>query len=254
MSNETIGQEFMRRTQPFYIGQSDQTSGKPQPPLELPIPEGATLIALPNPADIQVPSLDVRSAIEQRTSVRRYAETSLTLDELSYLLWCTQGIKKTTPRPSTLRTVPSAGARHAFETYLLVKQVDGLEPGLYRFVASQHALIAIDLSPTIHVRISAGCFDQRMVNTDAVTFLWVAVKERMNWRYGERGYRYLHLDAGHVCQNLYLSAEAIDCGVCAIAAFEDNDLNDSLHLNGVDQFVIYVAGLGKKPSNATEDD
>ncbi len=80
----------------------------------------------------------------------------------------------------------------------------------------------------------------------AVTFLWVAVPYRMTWRYQERGYRYLHLDAGHVCQNLYLAAEAIDAGVCAVAAFDDDALNTLLCLDAKEAFVIYLAAVGKK--------
>ena len=79
-----------------------------------------------------------------------------------------------------------------------------------------------------------------------VVFLWTAVPYRMTWRYGERGYRDLHLDAGHVCQNLYLAAEAVGCGVCAIAAFDDDVMNDLLGIDGNDQFLIYLATAGKK--------
>ena len=244
--NESIGQEFMRRTQPFYVSQTDQMAGKTQPSLALEIPDNAELIQLPSAEEIRFPEMDVRSAIDNRVSVRRYAESNLSLEELAYLLWCTQGVKQITARPVTMRTVPSAGARHAFETYLLIKRVEGLEPGMYRYAATQHALVKLDASSTIHEKISAACFSQKMVDNSAVTFIWVAILERMKWRYGERGYRYLHLDAGHVCQNLYLAGEAIDVGVCAIAAFEDNDLNTSMHLDGKEKFAIYLASTGKK--------
>ncbi|HEY3312047.1 MAG TPA: SagB/ThcOx family dehydrogenase, partial [Anaerolineales bacterium] len=76
--------------------------------------------------------------------------------------------------------------------------------------------------------------------------IWVAVLARMRWRYGQRGYRYLHLDAGHVCQNLSLAAEATGCGICPIAAFNDDLLNGVLGLDGEEQFAIYMASLGKK--------
>ncbi len=79
-----------------------------------------------------------------------------------------------------------------------------------------------------------------------MTFAWTVDSYRMTWRYGERGYRYLHLDAGHVCQNLYLAAESVDCGVCAIAAFDDEAANRLLGLDGEEQFVIYFATVGKK--------
>jgi SagB-type dehydrogenase family enzyme len=147
---------------------------------------------------------------------------------------------------ATFRNVPSAGARHALECYLLVNRVEGLQPGLYRFLALEHALVAVDLGPGIADAVARACLDQQMVVRCAVTFIWVAVAERMTWRYGQRGYRYMHLDAGHVCQNLYLAAESIGGGVCAIAAFSDEDMSPLLGLDGEEQFVIYLATLGKR--------
>ena len=147
------------------------------------------------------------------------------MEELSYLLWCTQGVKAVTPRPCTLRTVPSGGARHAFETYLMVRAVTGLEPGIYRFLAIEHALQLVKPGTQTLQDVTDLCGDQKMVELSAVTFIWTAVPYRMVWRYNQRAYRGLFLDAGHVCQNLYLAAEAIDCGVCAINAFFDDEFN-----------------------------
>ncbi len=241
-----IVHDFMEATYPKNLPESPQEQGQPQPPLELPVPAGAVLIPLPAPRELDIPALDLRAAIERRQSCRTYQERSLTLEELSYLLWLTQGVKRVTNRPVTLRTVPSAGARHAFETYLLVNSVAGLEPGLYRFAACEHALVKLETGGNIREQITEASGGQQQIYHSAVTFLWVAVAERMVWRYVERGYRYLHLDAGHVCQNLYLAAEAIDCGVCAIAAYDDEMLNSALGLDGRDLFVIYLASLGKK--------
>jgi SagB-type dehydrogenase family enzyme len=244
---ESIGQEFMRRTRYSEISQSPQDQGIiPQPPLELPIPPDVTLIDLPAPASFEVPAMDLRSAIEQRKTLRKYADLSLTLQELSYLLWVSQGVKRISSRPSTARTVPSAGARHAFETYLLINRVEGLEPGLYRYAAIENKLFKVDADAEINAQVTAACLNQSQVATSAVTFIWVAVVERMFWRYVERGYRYLHLDAGHVCQNLALGAEQLACGICPIAAFDDEFLNQTLSLDGKNQFVIYLASLGKK--------
>jgi SagB-type dehydrogenase family enzyme len=89
-------------------------------------------------------------------------------------------------------------------------------------------------------------WNQKQILRSAVTFLWDAVAARTVWRYDQRGYRYMHLDAGHVCQNLYLAAEAIGCGVCAIAAFDDVLLNQAVNLDGQREFIIYAASLGKK--------
>ncbi len=241
-----IGSEFIEKTQFRYIGKTDQMSGLPQPPLELPFDKEQKTIALPDPKIIKVQPLTLRDAIENRESLRVYSDEPLTLEELSFLLWCTQGVTDVMPDTATYRTVPSAGARHALETYLLVNNVSGLLSGLYRYLSLEHTLLPIDSAPDIAVKIYNGFMNQPSVKASAVTFLWAAVPARMNWRYGERGCRYLFLDAGHVCQNLYLSAEAINCGACAIGAFFDDKLNEALGIDDKEQFIIYLATLGKK--------
>jgi SagB-type dehydrogenase family enzyme len=246
MPPKGIGREFMERTRYKYLSVSAQQRGLPQPPLQAPYEGAAEPIGLPAPSGIEVPEVDLRLAIEARESVRRYAEEPLSLAELSYLLWCTQGVKGVQGAYATFRNVPSAGARHALETCLLVNRVEGLAPGLYRYLALEHALVAVDLEPGVAEAITAACWDQAMVRRCAATFIWVAVAERMVWRYGERGYRYMHLDAGHVCQNLYLAAQSVGGGVCAIAAFSDEDMNRLLGLDGEEQFVIYLATMGKE--------
>ncbi|MFW9992335.1 MAG: SagB/ThcOx family dehydrogenase [Candidatus Odinarchaeota archaeon] len=245
MSQKT-GQEFMKKTQYKYLEHSDQMRGLPQPPLELPHDPTKSVIDLPTPASIRVKDLTLRDAIERRQSVRKYSKQPLTLVELSWLLWCMQGVKEVIERPVTLRNVPSAGARHAFETYVLVNNVKDLQPGLYRFIAISHKLEEVNLDDSLASKLTEACLSQSMVKKSAVTFFLIAVAYRMKWRYSERGYRYLHLDAGHVFQNLYLAAENIDCGTCAVAAFDDEKLNELLGIDGVEQFAIYLAPVGKK--------
>jgi len=240
------GREFMEKTKYKYLDESDQVKGLPQPPLTLPPVEGKTVHRLPDPGDAPRRTVDLWDAINNRVSVRAYSEEPLSLEELSYMLWCTQGVKEATNRPATLRTVPSAGARHCFETYLLVNRVEGLKRGVYRFLATEHSLQEMDTDPGVAERVTQACFNQRFVMQSAATFIWTAVAYRMMWRYGERGYRYMHLDAGHVCQNLYLAAETIGCGACAIAAFHDDALNEALRIDGVEQFAVYIGVLGKK--------
>jgi SagB-type dehydrogenase family enzyme len=242
-----IGREFMLKTRYPYLQVSDQRRGLPQPSLQLPVEPDDVRVELPPPKDVDLGAIDVRIAIEHRVSVRRYADAPLSLEELSYLLWCTQGVKRVVSGRATMRTVPSAGARHALETYLSVHRVRGLEAGLYRFLPIEHQLVQIRTGAEVADEVTGACLGQGMVTASAMTFIWVAVAYRMTWRYVERGYRYLHLDAGHVCQNLYLAAESIDCGVCAIAAFSDEAMNETLGLDGEDLFAIYVAALGKKP-------
>ncbi len=244
--DNNIGQRFMEETKYKYAKDSDQNKGLPQPPLQLDYDKNGNIIDLPKPDSIKIHNLSLREAIENRKSLRKYSDKPLTMEELSYLLWLTQGVKQIVSRPVTLRTVPSAGARHPFETYLMINNVEGLKKGLYRFLAIEHKLIEVDLSDEIGKKVSDGCFNQPMMEPSAVTFIWAAVAYRMKWRYSERSYRYLHLDAGHVCQNLYLAAEEINSGVCAIAAFEDDSINSALSLDGVEQFVVYIATVGKK--------
>jgi len=240
------GREFMEKTKYEHLDRSDQVKGLPQPPLTLPPAEGKPVHRLPDPGEAPRRALDLWDAINNRVSIRAYGEEPLSLEELSYLLWCTQGVKDATNRPATLRTVPSAGARHCFETYVLVNRVEGLRRGLYRFLATKHRLQEVDTDPGIAERITQACFNQHFVMQSAATFIWTAVAYRIMWRYGERGYRYMHLDAGHVCQNLYLAAEAVGCGACAIGAFYDDALNEALQIDGVEQFAVYVGVLGKK--------
>ena len=244
---DNSGQQFLVNTYYRNISPSPQNSGTvPQPPLELPVPPGETLIPLPPHDALVVPPMDLRTAIEQRKTVRKYTDTPLTLEETAYLLWVSQGVKRVSNRPSTARTVPSAGARHAFETLLLVNRVEGLEPGLYRYAAIEGGLLRLPAEADIAEKIAHACLDQAQITNSAATFIWAAVVERMFWRYVERGYRYLHLDAGHVCQNLALGAEQVGCGICPIAAFDDEMLNEVLGLDGEEMFVVYLASLGKK--------
>lgn len=242
-----IGPRFMELTRNEHLSPSDQSLGLPAPPLEKPFPADGPFITLPPPGEISVPPLDLRAAIEGRRSVRRYARDPLTAEDLSYLLWCTQGIVQAVPPYYTLRNVPSAGGRHAFETYLLLNRVRGIQQGIYRYLAFSHRLLPIDTGPGTADRVMAACLGQAFVRSSAVTFLWSCTVYRMAWRYAERAWRLVHLDAGHVCQNLYLAALQIGCGTCAIGAFDDRMMADVLGLDGTGEFVIYCAAVGRMP-------
>ena len=102
------------------------------------------------------------------------------------------------------------------------------------------------MSAEIADKLVDACLGQVFIKNSAVTFIWVAVPYRMTWRYSERGYRYMFLDAGHVGQNLYLAAEGIDCGACVIGAYDDDAVNNLLGFDGKELFVIYMASVGKK--------
>jgi SagB-type dehydrogenase family enzyme len=245
--SETIGERFMRETSydTEDISPSDQQKGVLQPPLQDPWDPADRTVALPPPGGLSVPAMDLRAAIEGRRSLRSYSGTPVTLDELAWLLWATQGVQRVEPG-RTYRNVPSGGARHPFETYLIVRNVVGLEPGIWRYTALEHQLVAVDLArPDLIEETVRACAGQRFVAESAALFAWVCVPYRVTWRYAERGYRDMHIDAGHVCQNLYLAAEPIGCGVCALLAFGDQAMCDLLGLDRSEKWVIYTAAVGK---------
>ena len=243
MKNSKIPQDFLEASKVQNMAPSDMSKNLNQPPLQMSY-EG-DLIDLPSFNDIEMPKKELKEAIVQRKSVRNYPQKALSLEELSYVLYMTQGVKKIKNSIATFRTVPSAGARHAFETYIAINRVDGLKPGLYRYLAIEHKLICIKSEHGYAKKLSAACLDQKSIEEASATLIWIADTYRMTYRYGERGYRYLFLDAGHVCQNLYLIAEQIGCGTCAIAAFDDDKINHLLELDGSNQFTIYLGTLGK---------
>jgi len=244
---DSEGYQFVEETKYPNISDPDQQTGKPQPPYEIPDNARNSMIDLPKPDSIDFGDYPLRKAIEERRSIRRYSEDSLSLKELSYLLWLTQGVKKINDkRKVTLRTVPSAGCRHPFETYLSINRVDGIMQGLYRFIATEHKLTPVQINDSFNDRLTEACMGQRQVATSAVTFIWAAVPYRTVWRYSERSYRYLYLDAGHVCQNLHLAAESINCGICAIGAYDDDAVDQLLGFIPPEMFAIYIASLGRK--------
>lgn len=246
---DKFGSDFIEYTKYEHLNPSPERLGEPFPAYLQPANPEWDKIALPKPEDITLGHSDLREVVESRRSVRRYLDKKLSLEELSYLLWMTQGIQKVSQRSNmTLRTVPSAGARHPLETYLSINLVEGLEPGLYHFLAQEHTLEIVRLGGEFNLELTTATLEQKQVANSAVTFIWVALPYRTAWRYSSRGYRYLYLDAGHVCQNLHLAAESIDCGVCAIGAYDDDRVNALIGADGLQQFAIYLATLGKKVS------
>jgi SagB-type dehydrogenase family enzyme len=229
-----------------YLKQTPEANGVPPPPLELPFDKTKPTLDLPKPEELRVKPVDLRYAIENRRSIRSYSAEELSLEELSWLLWCTQGVKELRKdRPVTLRTVPSGGSRHPFETYLLLNRVKGITPGLYRFLALEHRLLQMRTGLGLSEEIAHACGCQQFIENSAAVFLWSFVPMRSSWRFGAKAYKVL-LEVGHVCQNLYLGAEAVDCGACAIAAYDLEEVHRILDIQDDDQYIVYVATVGKK--------
>lgn len=237
-----IGQQFMKATNSNMPQNAGREAGDKQPYLEVLYDGKSELVQIPEPDFLDDTEGSFLEMIELRSSVRQYGGAEMTAKQLSLLLWCTQGVKMVTDR--TVRNVPSAGGRHAFETYLLIRNVEGIATGVYRFLAIEHLLVKVGGEEMMEEITSRGC-TQPIVKTASVVFFWAAQADRMTWRFGERGYRYLMLDAGHICQNLYLAAGAIKFGACAIGAFDDEAMNEILGLDGQNAFVLYGASVGK---------
>ncbi|MHA2271983.1 MAG: SagB/ThcOx family dehydrogenase [Candidatus Hodarchaeales archaeon] len=231
---------------------SDQTKKLPQPAIQKDYPQDAASINLVLPEKITIGNIPFRDVVAKRMSHRKFTAEPLTLEELSFLLWCTQGVKRVSRKGTLIRrTVPSAGARHTFETYLVINRVEGLEPGLYRYLSVSHQLYFVKAVENAEELIAKLSYDQSFIGKAAVIFYWVTVPYRMEWRYAVLSGKFIALDAGHVCQNLYLACEAINAGTCAIGYYDQSKVDAFLGIDGQDEFTIYVAPVGKVPKKVT---
>jgi SagB-type dehydrogenase family enzyme len=200
------------------------------------------IVALPEPSSTD--TADFWQILHTRRSRRAYdAGKSLTVAHLSSLLWATQGVTAQYG-DLLLRTAPSAGGLYPIETYLSVRAVKDFEPGIYHF--RPHAFDLELIRQGDHSReLTEAALGQSMVRRAQVTFIWSAMIARSKWKYRQRAYRYLYLDAGHIAQNLYLAGESFGLGVCGIGALFDDMVNDILGLDGLEETVVYMAAVGR---------
>jgi SagB-type dehydrogenase family enzyme len=236
--------DSIRRTIDFRS--TDQSMNIEPPPLEKPFAADAKRIELAAPGTWKrIPGIDLLSAIQSRRSHRQFTSEPLTLEEVSFLLWATQGVREKAGEFTAFRTVPSAGCRHAFETYLCILSVTGLEQGIYRYLPMEHQLVVVSREKNLSMKLTAAAEHQSFVGKAAATFLWTTIPYRMEWRYDLAAHKSIALDAGHVCQNLYLSCAAIKAGTCAIAAYNQDLMDELLGVDGTEEFTIYLAPVGK---------
>jgi SagB-type dehydrogenase family enzyme len=242
---------------------TDQRKGLPPPPPQKPYPEDAKLFDLVLPADFTIGRMPVIEAIRRRRSRREYTDEPLTLEELSFLLWATQGhdpdateafrnwlaSKGATAAAETtftLRPVPSAGACHPFETYIVAQRVSGLASGLYRYLPMEHRLVALQSGSELTDRVTTAFM--KWMHRSAAIFIWTTIPYRTEWRYSIVGHKMIAQESGHVCQNLYLACESIGAGACAIAAYDQAEVDALIGVGGDDEFTIYLAPVGKVTS------
>jgi len=235
--------DSIRKTIDF--SKTDQSLGLLPPPIEKPYKSNQDLIPLtPHSSCLDLYKIDLQHAIDNRESRRNYNTKSMSISELSFLLWATQGIRKLIDNSHALRTVPSAGARHAIETYLAVLNVESISTGFYRYLPIEHNLVVESLDTLAAQKVTQACFHQNWIANAAAFFMWAAIPERMEWRYGLAAHRVILIEAGHICQNLYLACEAIGAGTCAVAAYDQEQIDQFLGLDEYNEFVIYAAAVG----------
>lgn len=202
----------------------------------------AEKISLPH--DLGLLARDFGTLLRERRSHRRYSQELLTGREVAMLLWAAQGVTGRSGA-ALLRPAPSAGALYPLETYVAVEKVDQLERGLYHLDVGRFDLEWLSAVP-LGREIAHAALEQSFLAEAAAIFLWSAVLRRNMSKYGHRGLRYILLDAGHLCQNLLLAAEAMGLAACPVAAFYDDELNDLLGLDGEEESILYLAAVGRK--------
>lgn len=226
--------------------ESDQAKQLPQPPLQKPYDVNCQIIDLPKVDKGIIIKKDIYDCVIDRKSHREYLKKALTLEELSYLLWMTQGVKEIRgDNYATIRPAASAGARHPFETYLSIDNVEGLNKGIYRYLALEHKLILLNQEENLYTKISEATLGQKFAGSAPVNFIWSCIPYRGEWRYTNRSHKVMLIDAGHICQALYLACETIGLGTCAIAAYDQKLMDELISVDGEDEFVVYMAPVGK---------
>lgn len=182
----------------------------------------------------------VEEALSQRRSVRAYSGESLTLEEVSQLLWAAQGITA----PWGGRTAPSAGALYPLELYVAVGNVEGLDQGVYRYIPEDHELKKVK-DGDVRVELADAALGQKSVRDAAMDLVFTAAYERTTVKYDERGERYVQMEAGHAAQNVYLQAVALDLGTVVIGAFVDGEVKRIMNIEEQEE-PLYIMPIGRK--------
>lgn len=202
-------------------------------------------VALPQPDVSERHSFE--RLLAQRRSLREFSGAPLTLEEVARILWAAQGISD----EGGLRTAPSAGALYPLEVYLVAGTVEGLAAGVYRYRPRHH-----ELEQTVpgdrRVALAAAALGQDCVRHCAVALVLTAVYERVSGKYGERGPRYAHIEAGHAAQNAFLQAVALGLGSVVVGAFHDPEVKSVLHAQE-DETPLCIMPFGRRVAGLPGD-
>ena len=222
---------------------TDQQERLPMPPMA--VHRGGEVMELP---ERDVTPFGV--LLENRCSRRKYDGGPLTLEELSFLLWAAQGVKRVAEH-YTVRTAPSGGARHPLELYAFVNGVVGLQPGLYHYLALEDKLERLGCRANQADQLTYALAGQEFAGNAPVCLVWTAVPYPSEWRYDSHGLKDVLLDTGHSCQNVYLACEELKLGCCALAAYDQEALDELLGLSSAPtdardaEFAVYACCVGR---------
>ncbi|MBN1109248.1 MAG: SagB/ThcOx family dehydrogenase [Methanomassiliicoccales archaeon] len=239
MTEDGVGDTFQRET----VHRRDRLIGRyldwdRKPGTYKSYPESPRVALL----EAERPSTTLDHVLRVRRSVRDFERRAIPLQELSYLLWASTGITRR-ERGYEFRTAPSAGALYPVETYMAVNDVTEVPPGIYHYSIRDHALEQVRRG-RMGEELARAALDQGMCARAPLVLIWTVLFERSKWKYDQRAYRYLYLDAGHVAQNLALAAVALGLGSCQIAAMYDEEVNELLGVDGAEESAIYLSAVG----------
>ena len=238
--NEPVGDTFQKETKydPLRMsGGSLEWSNRPELYKTY---ADASSISLPAPGAKEEMSLT--EILKKRKSIRDFSERPLEKAQLSYLLWASTGIQRI-ENGYEFRTAPSAGALYPIETYLVINDVEEIARGVYHYSIKDHALEGLKRG-NFGAEISSAALGQGMCAKASVVFVWTAIFERSKWKYKQRAYRYIYLDAGHIAGNLALAAAGLRLGSCQIGALFDDEVNKIIGVDGTSESTIYMSVVG----------
>ncbi len=238
----SIGERFHKETCISWRGiLCNILQPKPSQPARFKQYPKAKTIKLPDP---DFKGIRLEDALRQRRSIRNYSLEPISLSQLSQLLFAAQGITGKMFNQE-LRTAPSAGALYPFEIYIVANNVRGLDQGIYHYAVIEHALQLVK-SGNFKEEISSAGLGQDMLSNSAVTFVLSSMFDRLRHKYGERGFRYAYMEAGHISQNISLQSVSLGLGSVTVGAFKDQALNELIGVDGATEAAIYLHAVGNK--------
>jgi SagB-type dehydrogenase family enzyme len=238
--SRNVGDDFQRETKYTRnksLGCSLNWANKPEIYKSYPSSKTVQL-----PSQLQEATIRFTEVLRRRKSIRAFSTQPLSKLDLAFLLWASTGIQRM-EQGYEFRTAPSAGALYPIETYIAANNIEGLEKGIYHYNIKDHLLEEIKTG-NFGDALAHAALDQEMCSTASVVFIWTAIFKRSKWKYAQRAYRYIYLDAGHVAQNLALAATSISCGSCQVGAFFDDEINSVVGIDGTEESAICLSVVG----------